>query len=61
MSNEDKELQSKIDYAKNIIDDVFAPSVEKLIESLNKKLEKDNLKIGFEFNWFLARGDKDES
>ena len=58
-SNKDAEKQ--IEYAKRVIDDVFAPSVEKLVESLNKKLEKENLQIGFEFNWFLSKGDKDES
>ena len=53
--------QKTIDRITSMVDTIVAPAMQALVDSFNKKIEKDNLRVGFDFNWFLAKGEKDES
>ena len=62
MSKKNNDVDQKtIDKVVAMVDQLVAPAMQKIIDSLNKKLEKENLQVGFEFNWFLTKGENDES
>lgn len=52
--------QETIDRVVAMIDKLVAPAMEEMVNLLNKKLEKDNLKVGFDFKWYLGKGEENE-
>lgn len=42
-------------YARSIVDEVYYPILKQHIKTLNKTLEKRNIRAGIEIRWFFDR------